>query len=57
MEEKFIYKTKVKKVAPTHVGQKCPVCSGFGNLKYGEIVCHACGGKGYILIPAEEVKA
>jgi DnaJ-class molecular chaperone len=40
----------------THLAQKCPVCNGFGTLKYGTIKCHGCDGKGYILIPAEEVK-
>lgn len=27
---------------------KCPVCGGFGTLKYGTIKCHGCNGKGYI---------
>ena len=31
--------------------EKCVVCNGFGSLKYGELLCHACGGKGYLLIP------
>lgn len=31
--------------------EKCPVCNGFGTLKYGRILCHACKGKGYIVIP------
>ena len=47
---------KVRKVKPSYIGQKCPVCNGFGTLKYGEIKCQACEGKGYILIPAKEVK-
>ena len=34
------------------VAQKCPVCTGFGTLKYGALQCHACMGKGYIFIPA-----
>jgi len=33
------------------VAQKCPVCNGFGTLKWGQIVCHACLGTGYITIP------
>ena len=44
------------KVKPTHLAQTCPVCNSFGTLKYGTVKCHACEGKGYILIPAEEVK-
>lgn len=31
--------------------EKCPVCNGFGTLKYGSKVCQACTGKGYILVP------
>lgn len=46
---------KVRKVKPSKIGQKCPVCSGFGTLKYGAIRCHGCDGKGFILVPAEEV--
>jgi DnaJ-class molecular chaperone len=33
--------------------QKCPVCNGFGTLKYGTLVCHGCGGKGWVLIPGK----
>ena len=29
---------------------KCSVCNGFGTLKYGSVVCHACKGKGFIVI-------
>lgn len=29
---------------------KCVVCNGFGTLKYGTVVCHACKGKGFITI-------
>jgi len=29
---------------------KCVVCNGFGTLKFGQIVCHACKGKGFIAI-------
>lgn len=47
---------KVRKVKPSKVGQKCPVCSGFGTLKFGKINCHGCSGKGYILVPVSEVR-
>lgn len=47
---------KVRKVKPSQIGQKCPVCSGYGTLKYGKIICHACKGKGFILVPAIEVE-
>lgn len=47
---------KVRKVKPSQVGQKCPVCSGFGTLKYGTVKCHGCDGKGFILVPAEEIE-
>lgn len=39
---------------PSKFPIKCVVCNGFGTLKYGEIVCHACKGKGYILVPAKK---
>jgi DnaJ-class molecular chaperone len=29
---------------------KCPVCNGFGSLKFGQIICHACNGTGFIVI-------
>jgi DnaJ-class molecular chaperone len=41
----------VKEVIPEVHSERCPVCNGFGSLKYGEIVCHACNGKGYVIIP------
>lgn len=40
-------------VIPKVHAEKCPVCNGFGTLKYGEIICHACKGKGYVLVPNE----
>lgn len=41
---------------PKSIAQRCPVCNGFGSLKYGSLVCHGCGGKGYVLVPAEREK-
>lgn len=29
---------------------KCVVCNGFGSLRFGKVECHACKGKGYILV-------
>lgn len=31
--------------------ERCPVCKGFGTVKYGELVCRACKGNGYIYVP------
>jgi len=47
------------KVNDTKIGVKkvpfrCPVCAGYGTLKYGTIKCHACNGKGFIVVPQEE---
>lgn len=42
---------EIKEVIPEVHSEKCPVCNGFGTLKYGEIVCHACKGRGYVIIP------
>lgn len=36
------------KIKITKVPFKCPVCNGFGTLKYGEKICQACDGKGYV---------
>lgn len=40
--------TEVKN--PQKIPFKCVVCNGFGTLKYGEKVCQACDGKGYIIV-------
>lgn len=39
---------------PSKIPFKCVICNGFGSLKYGELQCHGCKGKGYILIPTKE---
>lgn len=38
--------TEAKK--PIKIPFKCPVCNGFGTLKYGEKQCQACKGLGYV---------
>lgn len=43
-------------VTPKYIPFKCPVCNGFGTLKYGEIICHACDGKGFVLVDQEREK-
>ena len=48
--------TIVTKVKPTKLPVQCPVCRGFGTLKYGAKICQGCNGKGYILVPAEEIQ-
>ena len=49
-------KIEVTKAKPMSVAQTCPVCNSFGTLGYAKKTCHGCNGKGYILIPAEEVR-
>ena len=44
---------KINMIAPKVYAQKCPVCNGFGTVRYGEVVCPGCLGKGYILVPTE----
>ena len=41
---------------PTIIPVKCAVCNGFGTVNWGKASCHACGGKGYIMVPAKEEK-
>lgn len=48
MEEEVL-PTKKTEIRPF----KCPVCNGFGTLKFGKSQCHACEGKGYVLVPQE----
>ena len=38
------------KIEPKYLPFRCPVCNGFGTLKNGELTCHACNGKGYVVI-------
>lgn len=42
------------KLTPQKIAQKCPVCNGFGTLKYGTKTCQGCKGLGYVLIPTQE---
>jgi RecJ-like exonuclease len=44
----------IKEVEPELYAQKCPVCNGFGTLKYGAKTCQACTGKGYVLVPVRK---
>jgi len=41
------------KFIPSSIAQRCPVCNGFGTLKYGSILCQGCKGRGYVLVPAK----
>jgi len=45
---------EIQKVKPTHIAQRCPVCNGFGSLKYGAKICQGCKGTGYVLVPVKE---
>jgi len=31
--------------------ERCPVCSGHGSVNYGKQMCHACNGRGYLVLP------
>ena len=39
---------------PAHIPIKCVICNGFGSVNWGKAECHACKGKGYILVPVKE---
>jgi DnaJ-class molecular chaperone len=39
---------------PAAIAQKCPVCNGFGTLRHGDLICHGCTGKGYVLVPTQK---
>lgn len=49
-------RTPEKKSTLQYHAEKCPVCNGFGTLKYGTKICQACIGKGYILVPNREAE-
>lgn len=40
-------------IKATRLPFRCPVCNGFGTLKYGEIVCQACEGRGFVVVDQE----
>lgn len=44
-------KTIIKEVTPQFHSERCPVCNGFGTLKYGTKTCQGCYGKGYVIVP------
>jgi len=44
----------VKEIKPQYFAQKCPVCNGWGTVSFKQVTCHACDGKGFILIPVEK---
>lgn len=58
MEDLSKLKFVIKTVRPKYIAQACPVCRTFGTVGYAKRVCHACQGKGYVLLEAssEEVK-
>lgn len=39
---------------PAYIPIKCVVCNGFGTVNWGKAKCHACQGRGYILVPPKE---
>ena len=42
---------KLETTRTKYHAEKCPVCNGFGTLKYGEKVCQGCVGRGYVIVP------
>lgn len=52
MENTPFIETASGRIVPTKIAQRCPVCNGFGTLKFGAKTCQACNGLGYILVPA-----
>ena len=50
----MIDETISNQVKPPYIAQKCPVCNGWGTVSFKRTTCHACNGKGFILIPVEK---
>ena len=42
------------KIKPNRIPFRCPVCNGFGSLKHGSLECHACKGKGFVVVDNKE---
>lgn len=45
-----------RNLKPIYLPVKCVVCNGFGTVNWGKAECHACRGKGYILVKGEGVR-
>ena len=45
-------KTIIKEITPQFHSERCPVCNGFGTLKFGSKTCQGCHGKGYVIVPS-----
>lgn len=56
MENQPIIDIKEAEFVPAAIAQRCPVCNGFGTLKYGAKTCQACDGKGYVLVPTQSIQ-
>lgn len=41
-------------IKASYEAQKCPVCNGWGTVSFKRVTCHACEGKGFILIPIKK---
>ena len=54
MKPKAEAKINDTKIEVKKIPFKCPVCGGFGTLKYGAIVCHGCNGTGFIIVKQDE---
>ena len=42
------------KVEVKRIPFRCPVCNGYGTLKHGQMECHGCKGKGFVVIDNED---
>ncbi len=42
---------KVNSITPEVYPVRCVVCNGHGDLNYGKKICHACSGRGFLIIP------
>lgn len=41
---------EIEKIIPNKIPFKCVVCNGWGTVSSQRVECHACKGKGYILV-------
>lgn len=50
---------EVRKVIPTHLPFKCPICNGYGTVgKFQKLrKCHGCDGDGWIIVAQNYIDA
>jgi len=54
LKDRYMLEEASASLKPRYLAQKCPVCNGWGTVSFKHTTCHACKGKGFVLIPTEK---